>query len=78
MFPLNPHPSGMHTPELSYRVVAIVYRLPSLLAHDAHADVCSLDHGHIVGTVADGQHLALKQLWRECDGARGNEGLDLK
>ncbi len=32
--------------------------LAALLAHDANADIRSLDHGHIVGTVPNAQHLA--------------------
>jgi len=32
--------------------------LAALLAHDANANVCGLDHGHVIGTVPNAQHLA--------------------
>ncbi len=42
-------------PELSDGVVGVVDRLPSLLAHDADADVCRLDHGHVIGSCTHAQ-----------------------
>ncbi len=47
-------------PELADGVVAVVDGLAALLAHDAHPDVRALYHGHVVGAVSDGQHLALR------------------
>lgn len=45
--------------ELSDRVVGSARRLQALVARDADADARLLDHGHVVGAVADGQrHLA--------------------
>mmetsp|Transcript_26182 Transcript_26182/g.67338 ORF Transcript_26182/g.67338 Transcript_26182/m.67338 type:complete len:422 (-) Transcript_26182:24-1289(-) len=43
--------------ELREGKVAVVDGLPTLLAHDAHADIRGLDHRHVVGAVADAQHL---------------------
>lgn len=48
-------------PELSDGVVGVVDRLAALLAHDADADVRCLDHSHVIGAVADGEHFALQR-----------------
>ena len=32
--------------------------LAALFAHDANADISSLDHGHIIGPITNAQHLA--------------------
>lgn len=54
-------PSAVHqqqtfqVPELSDRIVAGQDGLHSLLAGDADTDVGRLNHGHVVGSVADGQ-----------------------
>lgn len=42
--------------ELCDCVVRVVDCLPALLAHDADAHICSLDHCHIIGAISDGQH----------------------
>jgi hypothetical protein len=47
--------------ELADRIVAVVDRLPALLACDADADVGRLDHRDIVRAVADREHLALQR-----------------
>jgi hypothetical protein len=61
--------------ELPKREISGLHCCAPLPAADAHADVCCLDHGHVVGAVADRQRdsarLALQQrgdLWcvKEC------------
>ncbi len=58
--------SASDVPELPDGVVGVVDRLAALLAHDAHPDLRGLNHGHIVGAVADGQHLALRGRQSSC------------
>ncbi len=48
-------------PELTKSIVRVVDGLATLLAHDANAHVCCLDHGHIIGSITNRQHLALLQ-----------------
>ena len=43
-------------PELGNGKVGVVGGLPPLMPHDAHSNVSCLDHGHIVGSIPDGQH----------------------
>ena len=56
--------------ELSNGIVGRVDRLHALLAFDAHANVRLLDHGHVVGAIANGQrarlgHPSLDQVYHE-------------
>ena len=56
---LGPRGTAAHQEaELADGKVAAVGGLPTLLAHDAHANGGLLDHGHVVGAIADGQALA--------------------
>jgi len=48
-------------PELPNGVIGVVDCLAALLPQDADADVSALDHGDVVGAVADRQHLALQR-----------------
>ena len=34
--------------------------LSAFFAHDTNANICSLDHGHIISTISNSQHLARK------------------
>jgi hypothetical protein len=43
------------TPELPDCKIGVVHGLPALFAHDADADVGSLDHCHVIGTCASGK-----------------------
>lgn len=44
------------TPELGEGKVSVVDSLATLFAHDAHANVSRLDHGHVIGAVSNPQH----------------------
>ena len=45
----DPARGVMCVPKLANRIVGVVDRLPSLLTHYTDADVCRLDHGHVIG-----------------------------
>ena len=63
-------------PKLCDGEVRGVGRLQALVAGDADADVGFLDHGHVVGAVADGQ-ADVARVRLDLSGARDNFFLNL-
>ena len=57
-------------PELGESIVARPRRLATLLSHDSHANVCCLDHAHIICSVPDAQAYLFEIILDETNNER--------